>query len=217
MKPAGEDRAARAALRARQGEGARYDAPAAPHDDLLLARRGTAYFARKLNELRDDDFFRPCLRAGWTRAHLVAHVSYHARAMAHLMEMARTGTETPMHISPEARDAEIALGATLPPYALRSLFHHSEVHLNVEWRDLGDAAWEAELRMPDGALITARDVPLLRAREVWQAAIDLANGGRMSDVPDGVELAPHPTDRRRGLAAGKTANPPRNRHAGLRE
>ena len=45
--------AARAALQARQGEGARYDAATAPARDLDWARRGTAYFARMLNGLSD--------------------------------------------------------------------------------------------------------------------------------------------------------------------
>ena len=177
------DQAALAELRARQGAGARYDAENAPHEDLLLARRGTAYFARRLNELPDAGLTGPSARPGWTRAHLVAHVSYHARALARLVAWARTGEERAMYPSAEARDAEIELGATLPPRALRSLFHHSEIHLNVEWRDLEDAGWSAPVRLLDGTTITARDTPRIRAMEVWHAAVDLANGGRIRDIP----------------------------------
>ncbi|MGB0411134.1 MAG: maleylpyruvate isomerase N-terminal domain-containing protein, partial [Pikeienuella sp.] len=82
MSLTAEETAAREALRARQGKGARYDAPNAPHDDLLLARRGAAYFARKLAELNDADLNAPSLRAGWSRRHLIAHTGYHARAFA---------------------------------------------------------------------------------------------------------------------------------------
>lgn len=178
-----EDRAARDALRARQGAGARYDAESAPHADLLLARRGTAYFARKLNALRDEDLDAASLRAGMTRRRLIAYVSYHARALARLMEWARTGVEQPMYPSEAARDAEIVQGATLPARALRHLFHHTAVHLDVEWRDLPDARWEAKLRTLEGHRITARQTPRLRAREIWQAGIDLCNGGRISDMP----------------------------------
>lgn len=178
------DQAARDALRARQGAGARYDADAAPHDDLLLARRGTAYFARKLNELSDDDLRGASTRPGWTRRHLIAHVSYHARALARLAESARTGIVQPMYPSAKARDAEIDLGATLPARALRHLFEHAAKHLDVEWRDLPDAAWDAQVTLLDGTSVTARQTPRLRAAEVWQAAIDLDNGGRPSDVPE---------------------------------
>ena len=46
-----EDIAARKALHARQGGGARYDAVTAPHDNLLLARRGLP--SRALRHLYD--------------------------------------------------------------------------------------------------------------------------------------------------------------------
>src|SRR5699024_8109108 len=129
---------ARAALRARQGAGARYDSPNAPATELAWARGGTAYFARKLGGLTDDALIGPSLLPGWNRAALVAHVGYNARALTRLCEWARTGTETPMYASTEQRGAEIERGATLPPRALRHLFSHSEVHLSVEWRDLDD-------------------------------------------------------------------------------
>jgi maleylpyruvate isomerase len=58
---------ARALLRERQGAGARYDSPIAPARDLLWARRGTAYFARKLNELSDSELDAPSRVAGWSR------------------------------------------------------------------------------------------------------------------------------------------------------
>lgn len=59
MSLAETDLAAREALKARQGKGARYDAPNAPAEDLLLARRGTAHFARKLMELPDAELYAP--------------------------------------------------------------------------------------------------------------------------------------------------------------
>lgn len=186
MSLTAEETAAREALRARQGKGARYDAPNAPHDDLLLARRGAAYFARKLAELNDADLNAPSLRAGWSRRHLIAHTGYHARAFARLVESARTGVSQAMYPSEQARLDEIELGATLPDRALRSLLYHATIHLDVEWRDLLDAQWEVPLTLHNGAQITARDTPRLRAVEIWHCAIDLGNGGRKADMP--VEL-----------------------------
>jgi maleylpyruvate isomerase len=172
------EEAAREALRARQGAGARYDAAAAPALELSWARRGTAYFARKLRELPDDALTAPSLLPGWSRAHVIAHVGYNARALARLVEWARTGVEMPMYESGEARMAEIDLGATLPPRALRNLFDHAEVHLNVEWRDLTDDQWDAVV---GGTAI--RYTPWMRAREIWVHAIDLDNGGSFLDMP----------------------------------
>lgn len=185
---AGEE-AARAALRFRQGSGARYDAPAAPAGDLLLARRGTAYFARKLNELGDADLDGASLRDGWTRRHLIAHVAYHARALAHLFEEAAVGVDGGVLQLQAVRAADVEDGATLPAVALRHLFRHTEVHLNVRWRDLSDAGWEVPVLLPDQRRIAIRDIPLMRAREAWSAAIALNNGGRRADIPPGVERA----------------------------
>lgn len=175
--------AERAALRARLGGGARYDSPEAPAEDLILVRRGTAYFARKLNELNDRDLDVPSQVPGWTRRHLIAHVGYHARALTRLVDWSRTGIETPMYASPAERDAEIELGATLPAQALRHLFTHSAVHLNVVWRDLAAPQWDIVVRTFDGGSIAVRALPLLRARKIWHCALALGNGGALRDLP----------------------------------
>lgn len=185
MAPTPEEEAARAALRARQGKGARYDAPAAPQDDLLLARRGAAFFARKLGELPDAALTQASLRDGWSRRRLIAHVGCHARALAELIETVRTGAGAPARPYPRDADlrAGIDLAATLPARALRSLVHHATLHLDVEWRDLTDAQWETPLSGPGSIQITARDTPRLRACEIWQSAVDLGNGARRADIP----------------------------------
>lgn len=174
---------ARAALRERQGAGARYDSPDAPAMELAWARRGTAYFARRLNELTDDDLDAPSLLPGWSRRHLVAHVGYNARALSRLCEWARTGIETPMYPSTTQRKAEIERGATLPARALRNLFAHSEVHLNVEWRDLTDEQWNSHVKTAQGRVVPARETAWMRTREVWVHTVDLDNGGSFLDFP----------------------------------
>lgn len=171
------------ALRERQGAGARYDADGAPHAELALARRGTAYFARRLMELRDDELDAPSLLPGWTRRHLIAHVGYNARAVARLVEWARTGVETPMYASDSQRWDEIVFGSTLPARALRHLVEHAAVHLNVEWRDLEDAGWDALVVTAQGRTVPARETAWMRAKEVWVHAVDLASGGSFLDFP----------------------------------
>lgn len=150
---------------------------------LLQARRGTAYFARMLRELPDRKLAADTLLPGWTRAHLVAHVGYNARALTRLVDWAATGVETPMYSSPDARTQEIELGATLSPIALRNLFDHTAIHLNVQWRDLPDDRWDAPVRTAQGRQVPIRQTPWMRIREVWIHAVDLNNGGRFSDIP----------------------------------
>lgn len=150
---------------------------------LLWARRGTAYFARKLNELPDAELDAATALDGWSRRHLVAHVGYNARAIARLVEWAATGVENPMYPSPEARNEEIELGATLNTLALRNLAEHAAIHLDVLWRDLPEERWSAEVRTAQGRTVPAVETPWMRAREVWIHAVDLGNGGSFVDFP----------------------------------
>ncbi|SKB71842.1 maleylpyruvate isomerase [Arthrobacter sp. 31Cvi3.1E] len=167
---------------------ARHDLATDPRlqEDLLQARRGTALFARKLNELSDSELDGATLLPDWTRRHVVAHVGYNARAIARLVEWAATGVETPMYPSPEARNHEIDFGATLSPIALRNLFDHSAVHLSVEWRDLPDARWANDVRTAQGRTVAASETVWMRSREVWIHAVDLNNGATFADIPSTV-------------------------------
>ncbi|MBT2548763.1 maleylpyruvate isomerase family mycothiol-dependent enzyme [Arthrobacter sp. ISL-65] len=152
-------------------------------EELLQARRGTAFFARKLNELSDGELDGGSLLPDWTRRHVVAHVGYNARAIARLVEWAATGVETPMYPSVAVRDHEINFGATLSPIALRNLFDHSAVHLSVEWRDLPDRDWANEVKTIQGRTVPASETVWMRTREVWIHAVDLGNGASFADIP----------------------------------
>ncbi|MFD2794891.1 maleylpyruvate isomerase family mycothiol-dependent enzyme [Promicromonospora vindobonensis] len=182
---------AREALRLRQGAGARYDAPEAPAEALAWARLGSAYFARVLNDLPDAALYEPSALPGWTRAHVVAHVGYNARALVRLVGWARTGETTPMYASAKQRDAEIERGSTLPARALRHLAAHAAIHLDVEWRDLPGAAWTEPVVTAQGRAVPVSETAWMRTREVWVHAVDLADASRgvtpsFANLPAGV-------------------------------
>ncbi|MCR9121659.1 MAG: maleylpyruvate isomerase N-terminal domain-containing protein [Phyllobacteriaceae bacterium] len=174
---------ARAALRQRQGAGARYDAERAPAVELDWARRGTAYFARLLNGLSDADLDAPSRLDGVSRRHVVAHVGYHARKMSDIVSWARQGKGDPMPDALLLDGDDVAARATQPARALRNLFAHAGVHLNVEWRDLGDAEWDVTVTDVEGRSLAVRETPWLRARTIWLSALDLDAGGRLADAP----------------------------------
>lgn len=150
---------------------------------LLLARRGQAFYSRKLNELTDAELDQPSGLEGWDRRHLVAHVGLNARALTHLTEWAATGTETPMYDSTTQRQEEIDFAATLPAQALRNLSDHAAIHLNVEWRDLPEEAWSHSIRTAQGREVPVSETVWMRTREVWIHAVDLDNGGSFEDFP----------------------------------
>ena len=151
---------------------------------LLIARRGTAYFAQRLAELTDDDLDGDSLLSGWTRKHVLAHLAYNAAALCRLMDWAATGIETPMYESPEQRSQEIKQGATLSAAALRNLFDHTVARLDEKWRHLPATAWDADVRTAQGRTVPAAETAWMRTREVWIHAVDLDNGGRFGDFPD---------------------------------
>jgi maleylpyruvate isomerase len=152
--------------------------------DLLVARRGQAYFSRKLNELSDDELALPSRLPGWTRRHVIAHVGLNARALTHLTEWAASGIETPMYSHPEEREADIELASTLPAQALRNLSDHAAIHLNVEWRDLEPESWNSMVKTGQGRVVPASETVWMRTREVWIHSVDLSNGASFSDFPD---------------------------------
>lgn len=153
---------------------------------LLTVRRGTEFFGRTLNELPDDALQAPSLLPDWTRAHVIAHVGYNARAITRLMKWANTGIETPMYSSWDARNAEIEHGATLPPKELRDLYTDSATQLDVAWRDTPPDAWEHQVKTAQGRSVPASETVWMRTREIWIHAVDLNNGATFDQLPTDV-------------------------------
>lgn len=174
--------AATADLRQRLGKGARYDSDAAPALELAWARRGTAYFARKLNELTDDELL-AADDLGRKRRSVVCRIGHEARALAQLVEWARLGQLSPDRDPLLSIDAAVRNSTSLPAAAIRYLFKHAEVHLNVEWRDLDARGWQSALRLPTGELLPISSIPARRAVSLWQSTVELENGGSTSDFP----------------------------------
>ena len=85
----------------------------------------------------------------------------------------------------ELDPGDLELATTLPPQALRNLFAHSEVHLNVEWRDMIDADWEITVSTQYGEKVALRSFPLFRAVSLWKASLDLGARGRWA--PQGID------------------------------
>lgn len=181
---------ARRALFARQGGGARYDAPEAPADMLMLARTGTAYFARFLSLVPDRALYAALGNEAVSAAHVVCAVSYQARAIARQAEAITAGEPPPpFYDSAEALKAMIDLGATLPARALRHLFDHSAVHLNVVWRDLPGGGWKVLAAGADGVAKPFSQSVRDRACFIWSAAFTLNNGARQRDIPVALRAA----------------------------
>lgn len=180
---------ARAALILRQGGGARYDALGAPAQDLAWMRAGTAYFKRLLYELSDAALDQSPASGDRSRRLIISQTGYHARHLAELAQAYRGAEAVGAPIVSLTLDHDrVQAGATLPARALRHLMEHTGVHLNVVLRDMRDADWKRIRHDRDGTAIPATVLPRLHARLLWQNALDLRAGGRLSDVPDGLDM-----------------------------
>ena len=102
-------------------------------------------------------------------------------------------------------DPDIDLTATLPPRALRHLFDHAHVHVNVEWRDLATADWANMVTLPTAERLAARGLPGRQARLLWWGAVALNASAAEGEIPAGVTPPAlgqlHKPNRTKGSAA----------------
>jgi maleylpyruvate isomerase len=73
-------------------------------DETLLA---TTRYLQALTVLDDESVRRPSLLPGWSRAHVVAHLSRNADAFTRVLGRVAAGEPASMYASADARDAEI--------------------------------------------------------------------------------------------------------------
>jgi maleylpyruvate isomerase len=150
---------------------------------------GTELFSEAMGSLADASLAGPSGLPGWSRAHLIAHVTGNARGLGNLVTWARTGVETPMYASVEQRNADIEAGAKLAPTDLRDVFAQSAIDLAIGFDSLSEAGWSAEVRTIQGRTIPASEIPWLRSREVMIHAVDLDAGIGFDRMPDGFLIA----------------------------
>jgi maleylpyruvate isomerase len=109
--------------------------------------------------------------------------------VGNLLTWARTGTETPMYPSREARDAGIAETAALDPSRLRTEFVAATARFADAVRALPEQAWSAVVRTMQDREVPASEVPWMRCVEVTVHAVDLDAGVGFGDVDEGVLAA----------------------------
>ena len=161
----------------------------APQETLDRWADGERLFATALGRLTDEELDRPSLLPGWDRRHVLAHVARNADALRNLLTWARTGVETPMYPSREARDARIAETAALDGPRLRTELVAATARFADAVRGLPGPAWAAYVGTLLGRSVPATEVPWMRCIEVVVHAVDLDAGVGFADVPEDVQAA----------------------------
>jgi maleylpyruvate isomerase len=150
---------------------------------MAWMREGTARLLAVVDKLDDDDLRGPSTLPGWSRAHVIGHLTRNAEALVRLATWAQTGIETPMYGDRGQRAAEIERSAALPARTLRVQLADTAAALDTALARLTAAQWEAEVRSALGRAIPAAELPWMRIREVWLHAVDLNTDARMDDLP----------------------------------
>ncbi|SOD99447.1 maleylpyruvate isomerase family mycothiol-dependent enzyme [Blastococcus haudaquaticus] len=139
---------------------------------------------RVVQGLTDEELAADSGLPGWSRAHVVAHLSRNADALVNLLTWARTGVETPMYPSRAVRDADIDATAARPPAEVRADNAAARERLARAVDELPDEAWSAEVRNGQGVPVQTSLVPFMRAKEVWVHGVDLRAGLSFADLPE---------------------------------
>lgn len=160
-----------------------------PQQTLAWYRSGEQHFSAALDALSDADLAAPSLLSGWSRQTVVAHVARNADGLLNLLDWARTGVETPMYPSAEARAAGIEQTARQTSIQLRADYAAASERLATAFAELPGEAWSAPVLTTQGRPITAEEVPWMRCRENWVHTVDLACGAGFDRVPADVLAA----------------------------
>ncbi len=141
--------------------------------DLNRLSRETGMLLATVDSLADDEFPVPSTCAGWTRAHVIAHLALGADALGNMVTWALTGVETPPYASREARDTAIDALAGKPPAELKAALHTATAAFAEQAAKLGDGVATETVQAPGGADFNAYAIPALRISEVIVHHADL--------------------------------------------
>jgi maleylpyruvate isomerase len=157
--------------------------PATLAETIGFVERGTELCASAIASLDENAYGAPSRLPGWTRRHVVAHLSANAEAIGRLLHWARTGDRTPMYASPEQRLADIEAGARRSGAELTAWFGRSAAELAAGFAAMTDATWRAEVVTAQGRTVPASETPWMRSREVLVHVVDLGAGVTFADLP----------------------------------
>ncbi|MGH3276335.1 MAG: maleylpyruvate isomerase family mycothiol-dependent enzyme [Streptosporangiaceae bacterium] len=133
--------------------------------------------------IAEPDLRAPSLLPGWTRAHVLAHLSRNADAMRNVLVGARSGQDRPAYVSVEARAADIESGARRTAAELLADLADSAMALRTVGRDLPEAAWQYQVRILDSSPFPADQLLTRRLVEVELHHVDLDRGYGPADWP----------------------------------
>ncbi len=154
-------------------------------DNLSLLAHETSLLMATTADLDDEAMRRASLCEGWTRAHVLSHIARNADGLANLVSWAVTGAPRAMYASPEARDADIAAGATRAAQEILTDLKDSAARFAATAAGLAGAPEQAEVEMRGGRKVLGGQLPTLRLIEVVIHHVDLDAGYTFAEADPG--------------------------------
>lgn len=182
IRPVACDRVARPETPA-EGQGGGIKVGVVPRDliESLTSRMAdvaaaTAELLATVDTLDDGSLAGASALPGWTRGHVLAHISRNADSLVNLLLWAHTGVETPQYASTALRDADIELGAPRPLAEQRADLVESADRLIGMARVPTAEQWQVEVRTRQGRPLPAHRIPWMRLQELRIHHVDLNAG-----------------------------------------
>lgn len=165
--------------------------------------------ARSVDAVPDEGWSGPSLLPGWSRAHVLAHLTCNAEGLAGVLSGAATGERVSLYPSQQRRDADIDEGASSTPSELRERFMAATTRFARAVAAMPDVAWDLDVeRVPGGRTFSVSDIPGMRLSEVEIHHVDLAIGLTHTDwTPGFAALVLEAVTSRPGSPRGMVAAP----------
>lgn len=122
-------------------------------------------------------FAEPSLLPGWSRAHVVGHLTMNALSHVRLLEFASRGERGDQYEGgPAGRELGIESAARLPADELTRELRRAVYALEGAWAGASSSTWQGTGTSASGAVLQVGDLPFLRWREVVVHLTDLGIG-----------------------------------------
>lgn len=152
--------------------------------DVEMAAAAHQLLLATLDELVDGgrlDVTAPSRLPGWTKGHVLTHVTNSGEGHSGIFDAAMRGEVHAQYPhGPEGRAADIESGASRPAAQQRDALRMSIWKLEGRW---ATSNWEGVGTTPNGGQVRVRDLPFLRMREVAIHHVDLDIGYEFDDLP----------------------------------
>jgi maleylpyruvate isomerase len=160
-------------------------------DPLALAAeisRSTARLLTTARGLSDEAVAQPSLLPGWTRGHVLTHLSRNADGAVNLLTWARTGIRTPQYESMARRAADIDDGAGRAAAVQVEDLAAACERFAAAVDAMPAQAWTSMVETTSGRQLSAAQFMWFRLREVEIHHVDLDAGYGPDDWPDAFAL-----------------------------